>query len=237
MMISLKTTLTPALAGLLVTATHASAGNVLFEDNFDGENAPSNSQVLNYTGFANFEVTRGGVDLIGNGTNDFLPGNGLYLDLAGSNGAGGGTLVFTGDLGNATGPVAVAFDLAGSQRDPANSVLVTLNGISQRFSFDRDDDFSTFTLETDITDGFELIFEQGGRNGAGTLLDNLLITSLASGGDDGDFEDGFVGIDTGSGSAGGGSSDDLGASVVPTPGAAAAGLLLLGGVATRRRRA
>lgn len=230
---SLQTLMIPALAGLLVATSPVSGENVLFEDNFDGENPPTNTQVLNFTGFANFEVTSGGVDLIGNGQNDFLPGNGLFLDLAGSDGLGGGTLAFSGDLGSATGPVEVAFDLAGSQRDDSNAISVVLNGITEEFQLDGDADFSTFTLQTDITDGFELAFVQGGSNGSGALLDNIVITSLAVVGadDDDSFDDGFGG---GGSVADGGS--DLGASVIPTPGAAAAGLLLLGGVAGRRRR-
>ena len=43
---------------------------------------------LNYNrhhSFINWDVTGGDVDLIGNGFFDFLPGNGLYVDLAGSN--------------------------------------------------------------------------------------------------------------------------------------------------------
>ncbi|HKD47186.1 MAG TPA: PEP-CTERM sorting domain-containing protein [Rhizomicrobium sp.] len=39
---------------------------------------------LNYYGFANFNVSVGSVDLIGNGYFDAYPGNGLYVDLAGS---------------------------------------------------------------------------------------------------------------------------------------------------------
>lgn len=40
---------------------------------------------LNYTGFANWDVYQGAVDLIGLGLWDVLPGNGLYVDLAGTN--------------------------------------------------------------------------------------------------------------------------------------------------------
>ena len=40
--------------------------------------------VLNYTGFNNWDVIGGNVDLIGNGFFDLLPGNGLYVDLGGT---------------------------------------------------------------------------------------------------------------------------------------------------------
>ena len=72
--------------GLLVVLIGLAAGRVdaavIFSDNFDGENGGVGA--LNYTGFANFSVSNGLVDLIGNGFFDFLPGNGLYVDLDGS---------------------------------------------------------------------------------------------------------------------------------------------------------
>ncbi|GAA0578870.1 PEP-CTERM sorting domain-containing protein [Rhizomicrobium electricum] len=55
---------------------------------FDFENG--GTPTLNYTGFANFIVSAGSVDLIGDGDYDWaFPGNGLYVDLAGSTGAYG----------------------------------------------------------------------------------------------------------------------------------------------------
>jgi len=39
---------------------------------------------INYTNFANWTVAGGTVDLCGNGFFDFLPGNGLYVDLSGT---------------------------------------------------------------------------------------------------------------------------------------------------------
>lgn len=40
--------------------------------------------VSNFSGFINWDVTQGEVDLLGNGFYDVLPGNGLYVDLRGS---------------------------------------------------------------------------------------------------------------------------------------------------------
>jgi PEP-CTERM motif len=59
----------------------ASAAN-LFQPNFNSENG-GNGQ-LNYTGFQNFTVSSGTVDLIGNGFFDFGSDNNLYVDMAGS---------------------------------------------------------------------------------------------------------------------------------------------------------
>lgn len=47
---------------------------------------------LNYCGFKNWTVRGGHVDLIGNQFLDFLPGNGLYVDLAGADAPHGGIM-------------------------------------------------------------------------------------------------------------------------------------------------
>ena len=60
----------------------AASATPIFEDNFDSENGGNG--VTNYTGFINWTVTDGTVDLIGNGYFDFFPGNGLYVDMDGS---------------------------------------------------------------------------------------------------------------------------------------------------------
>lgn len=53
-----------------------------FYDNFDSDN---NGVQGNFTtGFDGWNVTSGNVDLIGNGVWDNYPGNGLYIDLAGT---------------------------------------------------------------------------------------------------------------------------------------------------------
>jgi hypothetical protein len=69
---------------LLGTVSPSSA-IVVFSDDFNGENGGvANAGTLNYTGFANWSVTSGSVDLIGNGYFDFYAGNGLYVDLHGT---------------------------------------------------------------------------------------------------------------------------------------------------------
>ena len=66
------------MLGLLVVLVGLAAGRadaaVIFSDNFDGENGGVGA--LNYAGFANFTVSNGSVDLIGNGFFDYLPANG-----------------------------------------------------------------------------------------------------------------------------------------------------------------
>ena len=130
-----------AALGLLYAAP-ASADLV---DNFNTENG--GNFAFNYTGFQNFNVTTGSVDLIGNGNFDIYPGNGLYIDLNGSSGVSGslaskaligpGTYTFSFSLGNNPTPgtpnfvtVAIgsnyteAFTLAGVQ--PLTTIVRTV---------------------------------------------------------------------------------------------------------------
>lgn len=110
-------------AGLFIASSSARAG-VLLSDNFDGENG--GVAQLNYTGFANFTVSTGSVDLIGNGSNDFYPGNGLYVDLAGSTNQFG---ALTTDLVFGPGTYTVTTSLGGTARGvPDDGAAITLGG-------------------------------------------------------------------------------------------------------------
>jgi hypothetical protein len=115
-----------ALAMCALAARGASAA-VIFSDNFDGEN--SGFGQLNYTGFFNFTVAAGTVDLIGNGFADFLPGNGLYIDLDGSS-FDSGVLAESPALALASGWYNLKFDLAGSQRSSLENVTIKVYGAS-----------------------------------------------------------------------------------------------------------
>lgn len=76
-----------------------------------------NQGQLNYSGFINWNVTGGNVDLIGPGLFDLLPGNGLYVDLAGSTAPAYGLMTskntFSLDSGHA---YRLSVTLAGNQR-------------------------------------------------------------------------------------------------------------------------
>jgi len=76
--------------------------------------------VSNYTGFANWDVIQGEVDLLGNGFYDVLPGNGLYVDLRGSGDLNGNydiPILKTKNVISlkASHVYRVAIDLAGNQ--------------------------------------------------------------------------------------------------------------------------
>jgi len=84
-----------------------------------------NAGQLNYSGFANWHVADGHVDLLGNGFFDLLPGNDLYVDLAGSREEYKGKLISKSAYAVESGKVyRMSLEIAGNQRldDTPNSV-------------------------------------------------------------------------------------------------------------------
>ena len=72
---------------------------------------------LNYAAFANWDVVDGHVDLMGEGSMDLLPSNGLYVDLAGSKPQYSGTMLLkTGIAVEAGKTYRLSVDVAGNQR-------------------------------------------------------------------------------------------------------------------------
>jgi hypothetical protein len=102
---------------------------------------------LNYTGFLNWDVFQGAVDLCGLGLYDVLPGNGLYVDLAGTRTAG----VYDESPGGLESKVAFSLvsgrdylfsiDVAGNNRNAPNTDPVRVTIISE-------DGLTTFLDET-----------------------------------------------------------------------------------------
>lgn len=166
------------VAGLL--AAPASAAPTFF-DSFDGENG--GVAKLNYTGFANWTVSNGTVDLIGNAYFDLQPGNGLYVDLDGS----------TKDAGKITsvpinlvqGTYKLSFKLAGNLRnyDTLDTVAVQVNmgGLLDKvYTLAKDAPF-TLVEETLVVSGptaVTLSFEGSGGDNVGMLLDDVAISVI-----------------------------------------------------------
>ncbi|MBC7834637.1 MAG: hypothetical protein H7Y88_05990 [Phycisphaerales bacterium] len=193
-----------AAAGL---AASASADVVVFNDTFDLENGGAAS--LNYTGFANWTVGGGTVDLIGNGSFDFYPGNGLYVDLDGSTGDSG--LLETTTTFNFLAGITyqLDFELGGSQRGDTNTVtlLVNVGLINELFVLNSADPLAlvTRTFTPAVNTSGTISFENMGGDNVGLILDDVVLTELAT--------------------------------VIPLPGAGAMGAmgLVLGAIAMRRR--
>ncbi len=185
----IRLTLVSMIVSLLVFALVCaspgrSAAVTLLSDNFDGE-----ALGLNYTGFANWTVSDGTVDLIGDpGFFDFLPGNGRYVDLDGSTGDAG---VMTSIALSLTGGITyvLSFDLAGSQRGDTNTVTygIDLNSDSVL------DFVATQTLASGVpftpislsftpsaaTSNARIVFDHDGGDNFGLLLDNVNLKSNA----------------------------------------------------------
>ena len=167
--------------GLFSPAAYATT---YFQDNFNAENGGAFE--LNYTDFTQWTVTGGSVDLVGNGTYDVLPGNGLYVDLIGSNHAGPGTLTSM-NINLDPGNYQLFFDLAGSnlyKDGNDNTVNVSLGSLfNQSYTLDKFDPFSThggnFTVGSNQT--VSIVFASAGPDDyIGVLLDNVRLNRLDS---------------------------------------------------------
>lgn len=166
-----------ALTLLGLNTSQPAAAATLLEDNFDPEN--SGTPTLNYFGLANWDVTDGSVDLIGNGSFDFFPGNGLYLDLDGSTGNAGRVESKTTFSFNPGDIVELKFNLAGSQRGDTNSVNVSLGSLfGEVFTLNSSDPFTTITRSFTVASATsaELVFDHFGGDNIGLLLDNVKLS-------------------------------------------------------------
>ncbi|MGV8056444.1 MAG: PEP-CTERM sorting domain-containing protein [Smithellaceae bacterium] len=161
---------------ILLAAAPGSAA-VIFEDNFNAENGGTG--VLNYNGFANWAVSNGTVDLIGNGFYDFQPGNGLYVDMDGSTSDAG---MMTSIISIGPGVYTLQFDLAGNFRNgstEAVNVVVVFGGFSKVYSLSQGIPFTTYTETFTVSDPFSasLIFAGFGGDNIGMLLDNISVST------------------------------------------------------------
>lgn len=151
-----------------------------FSDDFNAENGGDAS--LNYSGFANWDVTDGTVDIIGNGTFDFFPGEGLFVDLDGSTSDSGVLETQMAFPLLDGGTYRLTFDLAGSQRGTAESVDVTLGTVyAETFPLASADPLATITRDIVITASelATLSFENAGGDNIGAILDNVTLNRIA----------------------------------------------------------
>ena len=173
------------IALVLAAAAGAQANPIPFFDNFNTENGGAGQ--LNYTGFANWDVSDGTVDLIGNGYFPLLPaGLGLYIDMDGSTN-NAGTITTKTDFNFAPGWYRLSFDMAGSQRtgysaDDTVDVNVALgalldehitlaaNATLANYSYD-------FLVAPLATSG-KLSFVGNGSDNVGLLLDNVSLVAI-----------------------------------------------------------
>lgn len=155
---------------------------------------------LNYTGFINWDVIEGWVDLIGLGQFDIRPGNGLYLDLAGTSENG------PHDSGPPVGPFGMtkmrskssfpfvsgknyrfsikACGYAGAIGDTNNSIKITIGTYLVQTQVTPVGDFVLyqFTFTPGASTSEQIVIEQITRSGQnqGTLIDDVVLENLTN---------------------------------------------------------
>lgn len=163
-------------ASLFLGVSVANAA-VIFADNFNAENGGVGA--LNYTAFAQWTVSGGTVDLIGNGFFDFYPGNGLYVDLDGSS-SDSGLLTSSPLLALAPGDYTLQFALGGSQRGDTNTVRVVLDALySESFTLASSDPLGLITRTINVISPLSasLQFQNAGGDNIGAILDNVSLNT------------------------------------------------------------
>ncbi len=173
--------------GTLALCTASQAATVLFQDDFN-----SDSYALNGTP-TGWKVTSGTVDIIGSGTPyDFLPGNGMYIDMDGST-THQGRLRTVQTFNFVPGQTyTLSYQLAGSQRDwsPRDRVRASFRdtgghlvpGTNQVTNLAYTAGFTTFTETFTVAAPVtaRLVFSAISRvsDNAGLLLDNVKLTAV-----------------------------------------------------------
>lgn len=153
----------------------------IFSDDFNSENGGSG--VTNYAGFANWTVSDGTVDLIGNGFFDMQPGYGLYVDMDGST-QNAGKMLTSQTITLNPGTYMLSYELAGNHRNnAAETVFVEVNLgniLADQHSLGRYADFTLFshTFSVDTITYVSLSFEGAGGDNVGMLLDNVQISAV-----------------------------------------------------------
>ena len=152
---------------------------VLLDDTFDSEHGGEGQ--LNYSQFANWDVTEGTVDLIGHGFYDFFPDYGLYLDLDGST-SNAGRLESKTHFSLESGEYRLEFALAGSPTSGPNTVTVSLGDLySEDFTLGVKEPFRTIarTIRVPTPTGAKLTFDHSGGDNQGLLLDEVKLTKVS----------------------------------------------------------
>ena len=150
----------------------------IFFDDFNGENGGVGA--LNYSSFLKWNVSDGTVDLIGNGFYDFLPGNGLYVDMDGSTG-NAGKMITSQVISLQAGTYELSYMLAGNHRNgstEAVDVEVTVGIFSASHSLLQNDPFTLFTQQFTLASAQNVAISFAGVGGdnIGMLLDNVKLS-------------------------------------------------------------
>lgn len=159
------------------------ADTILFQDNFNAENG--GYAALNYSGFNNWNVTDGSVDLIGNDSWDFHPGNGLYVDLDGST-SNAGVLTTKASFTYLFNKwYRLDFDLGRSQPyNGDNEVTVIVSFVNTSYTIYDIEPLTSYSIKffDDGTSGPAIVgaisFSNAGGDNIGAVLDNVTLTQV-----------------------------------------------------------
>jgi hypothetical protein len=152
---------------------------ILFQDNFNAEHGGTG--VLDYGPFANWNVTDGTVDLIGNGFYDFYPGNGLYVDLDGSTYDAGIMTSKTSFTFLANTQYRIDFDLGGNARGYADdqvTVAVSLGSATWNVTSTQPLQSSWVSFISSNSYISTISFSNAGGDNVGAILDNVKLTQV-----------------------------------------------------------
>lgn len=155
---------------------------LLLVENFNQEN--EGTYRLNYTGFQQWNVVAGTVDLVGTAPyDDFLPASqGLYVDLDGTTTAAG-TLESRTSFDLVRGTYELQFKLAGTPRpsQPANTVIVGLGNVfEERITLESYAPLQTYTrtIQVSRTTRGTLRFTHLGADDYGIFVDDIQLRRL-----------------------------------------------------------
>jgi hypothetical protein len=156
------------------------SGAPIFFDDFNGENGGVGA--LNYSSFLKWNVSDGTVDLIGNGFHDFLPGNGLYVDMDGSTN-NAGKMITSQVISLQAGTYELSYMLAGNHRNGSQETVdveVTVGIFSASHSLTQNAPFTLFTQQFTLlsAQNVAISFAGVGGDNIGMLLDNVKLSAV-----------------------------------------------------------
>lgn len=158
----------------------ANAG-IIFIDDFNTEAGAAGNSSLNYTGFSNWTVSGGTVDLIATPNSWKLKcagGSGKCVDLDGSTGNAG--ILTSSLLTLGAGTYSLSFDISGNQRGgAADSFTLALGGfLNESFSFAPSTPWQTITRTFTVSGNSanSIIFNHAGGDNIGIMLDNVSLS-------------------------------------------------------------
>jgi RHS repeat-associated protein len=155
---------------------------IILTDNFDSENGGNGA--FSFNAFTKWNVTRGSVDLFGHGFVDFLPQNGLYVDMDGTSGQAG-RLESRNTFSLAPGNYLLKFDMMGPGVGDANTMTVSLgSSFSEVFSLPVNSPYLTVTryITVATATNAKLVFDHAGGDFHGFVIDNIELTKLVRAG-------------------------------------------------------